>query len=267
MGAAIISVSFDPPAALFPPLARTSPFSFLTRSVGQCCGARSSARKSRCQQETHMSSTIVSAPALLLTPAPAVALAAPSRTPWAWIAVAAGVFFLVALAAAILIYERDRRRTQQTGGVDVEPLVPIGRQLAAGAYRIRWAPTGLYLGITQDGSVALLPIAQAPSWIFTPSSAPGSLGGTLATSGGLFLSASDVGAGLVAGVAQGGASLPQGTMWVPATDPSGQSAVPGTLHNAALGGCARPSDTSGPAVVLSPSCGVAERGWYFEPAK
>lgn len=214
-----------------------------------------------------MSLAVDTAPVLLLTPAPTVGLAAPSRTPWAWIAVAAGIFFLVAIAAVILIYERDRRRTQQTGGVDVEPLVPVGRQLAAGAYRMRWAPTGLYLGVAQGGLVVLLPAAQAPPWTFTPSSTPGSLGGTLATPDGLFLSASDVGSDLVAGVAQAGAPLPQGTMWVPATDPSGQGAVPGTLHNAALGGCARPSDATGSAVMLSALCGVAERGWYFEAAK
>ncbi|AVK76187.1 hypothetical protein pkur_cds_544 [Pandoravirus kuranda] len=214
-----------------------------------------------------MSLTVDTAPVVLLTPAPTAALATPSRTPWAWIAVAASVFFLVALAAAILIYERDRRRTQQTGGVDVEPLVPVGRQLAAGAYRVRWAPTGLYLGASQEGMVMLLPAAQAPAWTFTPSSTPGSVGGTLATADGLFLSASDVGSNLVAGVARPGTTLPQGAMWIPATDPSGQGAVPGTLHSAALGGCARPPDATGSAVVLSALCGVAERGWYFEPAK
>nr|UDO47554.1 hypothetical protein [Pandoravirus massiliensis] len=226
------------------------------------------ARERDVVNKKRMSLTIDTAPTLLLAPAPAVALAAPSRTPWAWIAVAGGVFLLVAVVAAILIYERDRRRTQHTGGVDVEPLVPVGRQLAAGAYRMRWAPTGLYLGITQDGSVALLPAAQASAWTFTPITTRGSPGGTLATPGGLFLSASDVGANLTAGAAaQGGAPLPQGAVWIPATDPSGQGAVPGTLHNAALGGCARPSDATGSTVALSALCGVAERGWYFEPAK
>nr|UMO78735.1 hypothetical protein [Pandoravirus belohorizontensis] len=214
-----------------------------------------------------MSAYVDTASGVLLVPAasPVAALGSPSRTPWGWIIAGVALALLIALVVAIAIYERRRRRAAPS--TTIEPAQPLGRQLAAGTYRMRWGPTGLYVGVPAggaSGAVAMVPVAQAAPWTFTLASG---LGGSLASTGGLLLA--------TAGTSTPGA-LPvlvvqseptrATSAWVPATDPSGQAAVPGTLYNAALHGCARPSGTDG-GVVLAPSCAAAERGWYFEAVK
>lgn len=217
-----------------------------------------------------MSAYVDTASGALLVPAasPVAALGSPSRTPWGWIIAGIALVLLIALVAAIAIYERRRRRAAPS--TTIEPAQPLGRQLAAGTYRMRWGPTGLYVGVPAggaSGAVAMVPVAQAASWTFTLASG---LGGSLASTGGLLL-ATTAAAGTAASSAEPVLVVQSEptratSAWVPATDPSGQAAVPGTLYNAALHGCARPSGTDG-GVVLAPSCAAAERGWYFEAVK
>ncbi|AGO84186.1 hypothetical protein psal_cds_438 [Pandoravirus salinus] len=213
--------------------------------------------------------------------APTVALASPSRVPWGWIIVSIALLLLIALVVAIAVYEHRRRRDAPS--TTIEPAQPLGRQLAAGTYRMRWGPTGLYAGVPAGGApgtVAMVPVAQAASWTFAP---VGGLGGTLtSTASGLLLgTATAVPAASVTTtttttttpstapvlVVHAQPSATTGA-WVPASDPSGQAAVPGTLYNTVLHGCARPIDnTNGTTVVVAASCAAAERGWYFEAVK
>jgi hypothetical protein len=208
---------------------------------------------------------------VLVPAAPAsAALASPSRTPWGWIVAGAALAVLIALVAATLIYERRRRR--EAPDTTIEPAQPLGRQLAAGAYRMRWGPSGLYVGAVGTGSnVAMVPVAQATVWTFVPGDR---LGGTLLTPNGLVLSAVDTPNGRASSLSPSALFLTQQaartSAWVPASDPSGQTGVPGTLYNVALRSCARPSGSSsgnGDGVAVVPSCAATERGWYFEAAK
>ncbi|AJF97951.1 hypothetical protein TW95_gp1217 [Pandoravirus inopinatum] len=219
-----------------------------------------------------MSAYVDTASGAVLVPAatPIAALASPSRVPWGWIIASIALLLLIALVVAIVIYER--RRHNAPPNTTIEPAQPLGRQLAAGTYRMRWGPTGLYVGVPAggaSGAVTMVPVAQATSWTFTTASG---LGGSLASPGGLLLATATA---ATSGTSAPGASpvlvvqsepTRATSAWVPAADPSGQAAVPGTLYNAALHGCARPSGT-GDDVILASSCAAAERGWYFEAVK
>nr|UMO78386.1 hypothetical protein [Pandoravirus belohorizontensis] len=179
-----------------------------------------------------------------------------------------------------IVFESRRRGPNTTPSTPVTPTgpsspsrvaAPVGAPLlAAGHYKIRWAPTGLYLGVDAIGGnlAALVSASTAPTWTYA--TAPGVAGGSLTSSTGSALSTGTVTAlvgPVPVSVSRVGA-VAATSSWVAARDPSGSATLPGTIYNAALGGCLRPNRDGGigSPIVLAPSCSATEHGWVFEPA-
>jgi hypothetical protein len=221
-----------------------------------------------------------------VSPSPTVVAAAPPvatadvqprrQVPWGWIIGGIVLTLIVAMLVAVVItaivFESRRRRAGPLTPIGPVPsprtaAAPLGAPLAAGRYKIRWAPTGAYLGINENtGNPATLVGAQiAPTWTYTPATA----GGTLRSSTGSALSTGTATAlvGPVPVYVAGGTATDTGS-WVAARDPSNSATLPGTIYNSALGGCMRPDRDGavGSPVLLAPSCSAAEQGWIFEPA-
>ncbi|AVK75397.1 hypothetical protein pqer_cds_975 [Pandoravirus quercus] len=230
--------------------------------------------------------TVVAATAVPPAPTTTVVAAAPPRrsVPWGWIigGIVASLIAAMVLTAVILaiVFESRRRRPNNPASfLPVTPVgpssrgvaAPVGAPLAAGHYKIRWAPTGLYLGVNEiSGNPAVLVAAgTAPTWTYAAATAAGAIGGSLTSSTGSALSTGTATAlvGPVPVYVSGGTAVATGS-WVAARDPSGSATLPGTIYNAALGGCLRPNRDGGigSPVVLAPSCSATEHGWVFEPA-
>lgn len=202
---------------------------------------------------------------------------------WGWIigGIVASLIAAMVLTVIIIaiVFESRRRGPNTTPSTPVTPTgpssssrvaAPVGAPLAAGHYKIRWAPTGLYLGVDAIGGnlAALVSASTAPTWTYA--TAPGVAGGSLTSSTGSALSTGTVTAlvgPVPVSVSRVGA-VAATSSWVAARDPSGSATLPGTIYNAALGGCLRPNRDGGigSPIVLAPSCSATERGWVFEPA-
>ncbi|AGO85386.1 hypothetical protein psal_cds_1135 [Pandoravirus salinus] len=221
------------------------------------------------------------APAPTTATTTVVAAAPPRRSvPTGWIigGIVASLIAAMVITAVVMaiVYENRHRRSNVTPSMPVTPstpqtaAAPLGAPLPVGQYRIRWAPTGLYLGINENGNVASLTTRDtAHTWTYAEATSAGGVAGSLTSSTGLPLSTGTATAlvGPVPVYAQSGTAAATGS-WVPARDPSGSATLPGTIYNVALGGCLRPNRDGGAGspVVLAPSCSATERGWVFEPA-
>ncbi|WBR14884.1 hypothetical protein pkur_cds_710 [Pandoravirus kuranda] len=232
---------------------------------------------------------IAHAPVAVVAPATAAPqVVAPVRrgVPWGWIIAGVALALLLALVVSVIVYESRNRRPPTTNpflpiapaGTPRTVAAPLGRPLAAGRYKIRWGPTGLYMGVNQGQTnpATLVAATAAPTWTYAPS-ASGIIGGTLTSSTGSTLSTGNATAlvGPVPVFVAGGTPSQTGS-WLPAASPGSAgfagtthaTNMTGTIYNASLGGCLRPDGAGvvGSPIVLAPSCGATESGWVFEPA-